>query len=325
MFNKSKRNKIKNRITKKKYRQKTKKNYKFGGQQTETRGPETPRSDKSQKTKAKDSTPGPIVVKEPAADKSPINPDAQKNENSESKPGTLNKRRLRSDVPRITYEQIKEKIGFELPKDDNFNSGRDCYKFLEMADRELLADMEKKLHKYELNSVGEQYAKYMYLIRSTHPKSGNTVLHYICNHKNVEMFQLVFPYYLILYNEKFPELLSYYINKENTDGKTPIDLLDESASKISSTNFGYNLDYKSKMAAGSFGVFKNLVKTTTNIRKLASTAIRKLGNVSSGSTRAKFIRDVLVKFGGKKGSESTTPVIGKDEPDSKKSSRDAQP
>ena len=127
MLNKSKRNKS----SKKKYRQRTKKNYKYGGQQKQ-----------------------------------------------------YGKSSFYADYPNATENDIKNSIGFEIPADPKFNPGKDNYKFLEMADRDLTTDMETKLNKYESGftsyNAAAQYCKYMYLIRATHPTSGNTVLHYIC-------------------------------------------------------------------------------------------------------------------------------------------------
>ena len=244
MFNKSKRNKS----SKKKYRQKTKINYKYGGQQTQ-----------------------------------------------------YGKSRFYADYPNATEDDIKNSIGFEIPNDPKFNPGKDNYKFLEMADRDLTTDMETKLNKYESGftsyNAAAQYCKYMYLIRATHPTSGNTVLHYICNHRSVEMFQLVWPYYLILYNKDFPELLAYYINKKNYKTatnpvpKTPLDLLNENAN----AKYTNNLDYKGKwLAAATINVVKNAVSSVTDIKKTALKWTRRFGNGFGG--RVNFIRSVLEKF-----------------------------
>ena len=66
----------------------------------------------------------------------------------------------------------------------------------------------------------------MYLIRAVDPTTGYSVLHHICNNGSLQMFDLVFPYYLTLYNHDFPELLGYYFNLKSTkDGKTPLDAL----------------------------------------------------------------------------------------------------
>lgn len=198
-----------------------------------------------------------------------------------------------ADYPTVNETQIVD-IGFEIPKEPGFNKGMDNYKFLEMADRDLFGDMEAKLSKYELNGVTNQYCKYMYLIRAVHPVSGNTVLHYICNHKSVEMFQLVWPYYLVLYNKEFPELLAYYINKKNyprSGSKTPLDLLKESKGKVSSSN----LDYNSSIT-GVFGRAKNLAKKTISIKGLADVALKRLENNGITSSRSDFIRIVLETY-----------------------------
>jgi len=253
MLNKSHRNKIKIRSTKKKYKQRTKKNHKYGGQVTKERG-----------------AIGFVT--------------------------TAFTGQFYADAPNIEEGKIHE-IGFEIPDSDLiFNPNKDNYKFLEMADRDLTVDMERKLNKYELvGGIGAQYCKYMYLIRATNPDSGNTVLHYICNHRSVEMFQLVWPYYLILYNEKFPQLLIYYINKKNLFGKTPLDLLQSGAGPT------LNLDYRSRWIEGTFGMIKNAALRALDIKKLGNTALRRLGNSSGG--RVEFIERILKKFGGKKSSE----------------------
>ena len=245
MLNKSKRNKIKIRSTKKKYKQRTRKNYKYGGQGEKLEG-----------------------------------------ENW-----------VKADYPTVDYREIVN-IGFDIPNTKidtdidteivkDFNASMDNYKFLEMADRDMFADMQNKLSKYELGGITNQYCKYMYLIRATHPTSGNTVLHYICNHKSVEMFQLVWPYYLILYNKDFPELLAHYINKKNKAEQTPLNLLNKSIS----TN---NLDFRSKILTGTFGMGKNLVKNLVNLPKFAKSVVRTIGN--NTESRSDFIRKVLEQF-----------------------------
>jgi len=245
MLNKSKRNKIKIRSTKKKYKQRTRKNYKYGGQGKKLEG----------------------------------------------------KNWIKADYPTVDYREIV-KIGFDIPNekiDKNFNASMDNYKFLEMADRDMFADMQNKLSKYELGGVTNQYCKYMYLIRATHPTSGNTVLHYICNHKSVEMFQLVWPYYLILYNKDFPELLAHYINKTNSDLKTPLQLLNQS---ISTDNLDFRTDLSraniSRAITGIAGVGKNLAKNLVNLPKFAKSVYRTIGN--NTESRSGFIRKVLEQF-----------------------------
>jgi hypothetical protein len=169
---------------------------------------------------------------------------------------------LYANMPKVDETQIKT-MGFEIPTDPGFESDKDCYKFMEMADRDLTVDMENKLNKYELvGGVGPNYCKYMYLIRATNPISGNTILHYICNRRSVEMFQLVFPYYLVLYNVKFPELLTYYINKKNKIGQTPLDLLANVKGNMSSGP----MDYKERMIEGTFGTVKNAVSKLINLK-----------------------------------------------------------
>ena len=209
---------------------------------------------------------------------------------------------MKADYPTVNETQIVN-IGFDIPGEAGFNANLDNYKFLEMADRNLYGDMEAKLSKYELGGVTNQYCKYMYLIRATHPTSGNTVLHYICNHKSVEMFQLVWPYYLILFNKDFPELLAYYITKKNKvtiknpEAKTPLDLLNDSAGKANIINSKYttNLDYDPSIK-GVFGRVKNLVKKTLSIKGLADIAIKRGANNGITSSRSGFIRGVLETY-----------------------------
>jgi hypothetical protein len=249
MLNKSKRNKIKIRSTKKKQKRRTKKNYKYGGQKEIGR--------------VESAFVGQFY----------------------------------SDAPNVDEEQIHS-IGFEIPDGAAFNEKKDNYKFLEMADRDMMVDMERKLNKYELEisgGIGSQYCKYMYLIRAQNQKTGNTVLHYICNRRSVEMFQLVWPYYLVLYNIDFPDLLQYYINKKNNKGETPLDLL--------STGMGPRLalDYNTRLIEGSFGTIKNVALKALNVQKLATTVLRRVGN--STMDRESFIKKILDKFGGKTGSE----------------------
>jgi hypothetical protein len=269
MLNKS----VRNKSSKKKYRQRTKKNYKYGGQQKQ-----------------------------------------------------YGKSSFYADYPNATENDIKNSIGFEIPADPKFNPGKDNYKFLEMADRDLTTDMETKLNKYESGftsyNAAAQYCKYMYLIRATHPTSGNTVLHYICNHRSVEMFQLVWPYYLILYNKDFPDLLAYYINKKNKSGLTPLGLLNKNATAMSTNN----LDYKGKwLAAATINAVKNVVSSVTDIKKTALRYTRRFGNGFGG--RVKFIKSVLEKFGNimSSGSESTNgdePDLTPEEDGTKKSKKE---
>jgi hypothetical protein len=168
---------------------------------------------------------------------------------------------------------------------------------MEMADRDLTVDMESKLNKYEMvGELGPNYCKYMYLIRATNPISGNTILHYICNRRSVEMFQLVFPYYLVLYNEKFPELLTYYINKKNKMHQTPLDLLANVKGNPSSSP----IDYKERWIQGTLGTVNNAVSKLINLKKLSVTLIRRAGNIGG---RSGFIEKILRKFGGKKSSD----------------------
>jgi hypothetical protein len=187
-----------------------------------------------------------------------------------------------ADLPNVSEENIRN-IGFEIPTDQGFKSDKDYYKFLEMADRDLTLDMQNKLNKYESNGgVGANYCKYMYLIRATHPKSGNTVLHYICNRRSVEMLKIVFPYYLVLYNAAFPELLSYYINKKNSAGKTPMELLNVVGKNWTSAPMDYG-----RRLVSAVGTIKNATQVTSRVRRL--------GNMSV-SGRVEYIKGVLTKF-----------------------------
>ena len=252
MLNKSRRNKLKLRSTKKKYRQRTKKNYKYGGQ-GEPRAQE-------ERMRVKSS----------------------------------GKYRFSSDYPTVEIEKIQESIGFEIPTEEGFNSQGDNYKFLEMADRDLTTDMDAKLNKYEISGgVGSQFCKYMYLIRATHRETGNTVLHYVCNRISIEMFQIVFPYYLILYNKDFGELLAYYINKKNKKGQTPLDLLNLSEK---SSLYNESLNHSGKWVS-VLGMIKNSVTNLGDIKKTAIRWGKRAVNINTFEGKAGFIRGVLEKFG----------------------------
>jgi len=212
-------------------------------------------------------------------------------------PKTTKRPWLYAELPNITEEGIR-KIGFELPQGEN----KDWYKFLEMADRDLTLDMQNKLNKYESNGgVWANYCKYMYLIRATHPGSGNTVLHYICNRRSVEMLKIVFPYYLVLYNADFPELLSYYINKKNKnkegkEGKTPMELLNVVDKNWTSAP----MDYGRNTASSIVGTIKNATQVTSRVRRL--------GNMSV-SGRVNYIKSVLENFSVKASETKALPPV----------------
>jgi hypothetical protein len=196
-----------------------------------------------------------------------------------------------ADLPNVSEENIRN-IGFEIPTDQGFKSDKDYYKFLEMASRDLTLDMQNKLNKYESNGgVGANFCKYMYLIRATHPKSGNTVLHYICKRRSVEMLKIVFPYYLVLYNAAFPELLSYYINKKNNKNETPMELLNDKDWTSAPMDYGRNT------ALSTIGTLKNATHVTARYRRL--------GNMSI-SGRVEYIKGVLTKFSV---GDSVTPAL----------------
>jgi hypothetical protein len=263
MLNKSNRNKVKIRSTKKKYKQRTRKINKYGGQ-------------------------GEIEI--------------EKRKKEKGK-GTHT---FISDYPDVQITEIAGNIGFEIPETPKFNSKKDNYKFLEMADRDLTVDMETKLNKLEFNGgIASQFCKYMYLIRAQHPDTKNTVLHYICNRKSVEMFHTVFPYFLILYNKQFPQLLEYYINRMNKYDETPLDLL----KKIENNNFTSSMDYSEKFVS-AVGLLKN---TVTNISDPTKSAIRIGKKIVNLRGAAKTIGDILIKFGAKNGNSVISPNRDKNE------------
>jgi len=101
----------------------------------------------------------------------------------------------------------------------------DYYKFLRYAKMDLVDAMRSGLHKEEMRELNVM-TKYMYLIRAKNAKDkNNTIMHYICMNQSMNMLDVVLPFYLILHNKMFKELLVYYLNLENGDGYLPLDML----------------------------------------------------------------------------------------------------
>jgi len=109
--------------------------------------------------------------------------------------------------------------------DFDFPGKTDYYKFLRYAKMDLVDAMRTGLHKEEMVELNVM-SKYMYLIRAKNAiDKDNTVMHYICMNQSMNMLDVVFPFYLILHNHTFKELLQYYLNLKNKDGYLPLDLL----------------------------------------------------------------------------------------------------
>lgn len=160
-----------------------------------------------------------------------------------------------------------------------------------MAQRNMVNDMTIMLHKIgdyevlkkvglktdsEVRNRGEKLCKFMYLIRAKDEDTGATVLHHICNNGSLQMFDLVFPYYMTLYNRDFPQLLGYYLNLKSKAGNIPpLALLVKPIDRkeVSGTATGNAI-------RGTLGVAKNaLLNPLTSLKNAASTA-------ASGTKRA---------------------------------------
>lgn len=108
---------------------------------------------------------------------------------------------------------------------DSTDPTTDYYKYLTYAQMDLVDAMRTGLHKEEMVELNVM-PKYMYLIRAKNSiDKNNTVMHYICMNQSMNMLDVVFPFYLILHNHMFKELLQYYLNLKNTDGHRPLDML----------------------------------------------------------------------------------------------------
>lgn len=109
--------------------------------------------------------------------------------------------------------------------DFDFPGQTDYYKYLRYAQMDLVDAMRTGLHKEEMRELNVM-PKYMYLIRAKNSiDKNNTVMHYICMNQSMNMLDVVFPFYLILHNHMFKELLQYYLNIKNTDRHRPLDML----------------------------------------------------------------------------------------------------
>lgn len=207
------------------------------------------------------------------------------------------------------------KIGFDIPDDNrkkgfisrkispfdiseesrikgnqNFGHAKDYYKFLEMAQRNMVTDMKTMLHKigdYEIsNKMGgihgrtEKMCKFMYLIRAQDQDTGASVLHHICNNGSIQMFDLVFPYYMTLYNSDFPQLLGYYLNLKSKEGKiSPLELLINPIDRK-----GVTYTATGNAIRGTLGAVKNaFVNPLTSLKNAASTTASGVKRTFSGN------------------------------------------
>jgi hypothetical protein len=124
--------------------------------------------------------------------------------------------------------------------------------------------MLHKIGDYEIsNKVGgihgrtEKMCKFMYLIRAQDQDTGASVLHHICNNGSIQMFDLVFPYYMTLYNSAFPQLLGYYLNLKSKEGKiSPLELL---INPIDRKDWAGTKKATGNAMRGTLGAVKNLV------------------------------------------------------------------
>jgi len=205
------------------------------------------------------------------------------------------------DIAKIDFDISKteyEKRGDQRTKDvshQQFGQKRDYYKFLEMAQRNMVTDMKTMLHKIgdyevlkkvavksdsEVQNRGEKMCKFMYLIRATQDITGLSVLHFICNNGSLQMFDLVFPYYMTLYNSAFPELLGYYLNLQTKKGDfTPLDLLVKPIDRKEWTGTATG-----NALRGTLGALKNLVvNPLTSLKNAASTTASGLKRAASST------------------------------------------
>ena len=191
-----------------------------------------------------------------------------------------------ADIAKIDFDIPKENRGDSRTKDSShqtFGHKRDYYKFLEMSQRNMVTDMKTMLHKIgdyevlkkvaikddsEVQNRGEKLCKFMYLIRAQDENIGASVLHYICNNGSLQMFDLVFPYYMTLYNRAFPQLLGYYLNLKSKNGIiSPLHLLVDPIDRKEWTGTATG-----NAIRGTLGAVKNLlVNPLTSLKNAAST------------------------------------------------------
>jgi hypothetical protein len=142
----------------------------------------------------------------------------RKTNNKTKKRGSRAGEILKNNPNFTSFTQIYN-IAFDFPGETDY------YKYLRYAQMDLVDDMHTSLHKEEMHELNLM-PKYMYLIRAKNSiDKNNTVMHYICINQSMNMLDVVFPFYLILHNHTFKELLQYYLNLKNGDGYLPLDLL----------------------------------------------------------------------------------------------------
>lgn len=203
-----------------------------------------------------------------------------------------------ADIAKIDFDIPVETRGDSRTKDSSnqtFGHKRDYYKFLEMAQRNMVTDMKTMLHKIgdyevlkkvavksdsEVQNRGEKLCKFMYLIRATEHDTGASVLHYICNNGSLQMFDLVFPYYMTLYNRAFPQLLGYYLNLKSRAGQiSPLGLLVKPIDRKEWTGTATG-----NALRGTLGALKNLaINPLTSLKNAASSTASGLKRAASSA------------------------------------------